>query len=411
MKSARPLALGAAVTSLMLVAACGESSGGDAETLDLWLPPQANIANASDWDPILAGFEEEHGVDVTVRLIPWDNYEEAYLTGITGGEGPDVGLMYSSMMADYLAQEVLVPFDDYLPQSNPPDYLYLDEGRVDGQQVAVPLVVGGARVLYYNADLLAAAGIDEPPSTWDEFLDDAGALADAGITPLVQPWGGHPGMLNENFFPLLWQAGGELFSDDGATTAFNSPEGAAAAGFLREMMDAGILSESTLSMNPDDAEAQFLAGESAFIFSSDARYDSFDDAGFELGLVASLENETRATFVAADALVMLEKCPDKQLCTDLVTYITSPEQMVQFHELAPYPPLSTDEEYTAPEIFRDIYEEEGLLRGLPIVPGSVGVYNALHANLQQMLLGQKTPEQALADAATEGDRALATAQR
>lgn len=410
MKANRAAILLAAATGVGLAAACGGSAG-EADSLDLWLPPQANIANASDWDPILADFEADRSVEVNVRIIPWENYEEAYLTGITGGEGPDVGLMYSSMMADYLAQDVLVPFDEYLSNADVPDYLYLEEGAVAGQQVAIPLVVGGVRVLYYNADLLAEAGINEPPATWNEFLDAAAQLTDAGITPLVQPWGGHSGMLNENFFPLLWQADGELFSEDGSATAFNSSEGEEAAGFLQELMDTGALSAATLSMNPDDAESQFIAGEAAFIFSSDARYDNFSDGGFEVGLVASLENQTRSTFVAADALVMLDQCPDKQLCTDLVTYITSPEQMVQFHELAPYPPLSTGEEYTAPEIFRDIYEEEGLLQSLPIVPGSVGVYNALHANLQQMLLGQKTPEQALADAADEGDRALETAQR
>ncbi|WP_420114739.1 extracellular solute-binding protein [Pseudactinotalea sp.] len=409
-RTTRPV-LTTMVAITLAVAACGSPGDDGVDSLDLWLPPQANISDASDWAPILQAFEDEHGVQVDVRIIPWDSYEEAYLTGITGGEGPDVGLMYSSMLADYHAQGAVVPFDDYLPHSDAPDYLYLDQGQVDGQQVAIPLVVGGVRVLYYNADLLREAGIEDPPTTWEEFREASQQLHDAGIAPLLQPWGHHSGMLNENFYPFLWQAGGELFTEDGTATAFNSPAGLEAAEYLWELRESGIMSEAVTSLIADNAEAAFARGDIAFLLSSDARYSNLQEGGFEFGFVASLEHRTRATFVAADALVMLDKCQDKQLCTDLVTYITSPEQMAQFHGLAPYPPLTEGAEYIAPRVFEEAYADTEMLRTLPIVPGSVSVYSALHANLQQMMLGQKTPAQALADAAEEGDRALETAQR
>ncbi|NDL59213.1 extracellular solute-binding protein [Phytoactinopolyspora mesophila] len=410
MKRSRSTMLSAAVIGTVGLTACGGGEGGDVDSLALWLPPQANISDASDWAPILENFEDEHGVDVNVRIIPWENYEEAYLTGITGGEGPDVGLMYAEMIGDYHSQGALVPFDDYLPNSDAPDYLYLDEGQVGGEQVAIPLVVGGARVLYYNADLLGEAGVDEPPQTWMEFLEACQRLLDAGITPVQQPWGGHPGMLNETFFPLLWQAGGELFNEEGTATAFDSAEGLAAAEFLWELRESGIMTEAVTSLIGDDVEAQFTQGQTAFVFSSDARYPNFEEGDFELGFVDSLEGQTRATFVAADALVMLDKCPDKQLCADLVAYITSPEQMAQFHQLAPYPPLTEGAEYVGPQVFESFYAQPEIQRSLPIVAGSSSVYNALHTNLQQMMLGQKSPEQALTDAAEAGDRALENAQ-
>ncbi|UFU06435.1 extracellular solute-binding protein [Ruania halotolerans] len=412
MKRTRPIVLGAALTSVTLVAACaGAGEDTEVSSLDLWLPPHGDFSNASEWDPILAAFEEEHGIDVNVRMIPWENYEEAYLTGITGGEGPDVGLMYAEMIGDYHAQGALVPFDEYLPNSDAPDYLYLDQGQVDGEQIAVPLVVGGARVLYYNADLLAQAGIEEPPGTWDEFLEAGRQLRDAGITPAEQAWSGHPGILNDNFYPMLWQAGGELFTEDGSATAFNSPEGVAAAEFLWELRDSEILSEAVTSLVQGDVQSNFANGQTAFMFGSDAHFPTFDAGDFELGLIGPLEGETRETFIAADALVLLEQCPDRQLCTDLVTYITSPDQMAEFHELAPYPPITAGAEYVAPQIFEEMYAQSDLFNGLPIVAGSSAVYNTLLTNLQQMMLGEKTPEQALADAATSGDQALETAQQ
>ena len=46
-------------------------------------------------------------------------------------------------------------------------------------------LAASARLLFYNTDLFAQAGIDEPPATWDELLDDVQALKEAGITPII----------------------------------------------------------------------------------------------------------------------------------------------------------------------------------------------------------------------------------
>ena len=56
--------------------------------------------------------------------------------------------------------------------------------QVDGEQYGVPYTFGLVG-FFYNKDLFAQAGIDEPPATWDEFLADVQALKDAGITPIA----------------------------------------------------------------------------------------------------------------------------------------------------------------------------------------------------------------------------------
>src|SRR5690606_25592127 len=56
--------------------------------------------------------------------------------------------------------------------------------EVDGGLYAVPFDLGMVG-FWYNKDLFAQAGIDAPPETWDEFLEDVQALKDAGITPIA----------------------------------------------------------------------------------------------------------------------------------------------------------------------------------------------------------------------------------
>ena len=54
----------------------------------------------------------------------------------------------------------------------------LEITSADGATYGIPLNAY-ALGLAYNKDLLAAAGIDAPPATWEELIEDAVALTDA----------------------------------------------------------------------------------------------------------------------------------------------------------------------------------------------------------------------------------------
>jgi len=405
------------VTTTLLLVGCGGGAQATPDTLEIWLPTAFASASSTDekavWTEILAPFEEEHGVSVNLTLIPWASYEEKYLTGISSGEGPAVGYMYTEMMGDYVANGALVAFDEYLSDAAAEKMLYLPQGQIQGEQYAMPFVVGGMRVLWANTDLLAQAGIDDLPQTWDDLLEDSQMLLDAGITPMLQEWGAPDrGMLNHTFFPLLWQAGGEILTEDGSKTAFNSPEGIEAAEFLMELLEKGYMPSSVSGLNGDEVKAAFLSGQTAFMYGSDGTLPELEGTGIKADFVPSLAGKQEGTFVASDALVMLQACPDKQLCTELVEHILDAPQMTLFHErIVAYPPITTDEEADPTSAFAAAYEEKSDdLRSLPIAAGGAAVYNSLYQNLQQMILGQKSPEEALRDAATAGDAALESAR-
>ncbi|WP_084620704.1 ABC transporter substrate-binding protein [Agromyces italicus] len=416
------LLLSAAALSATALVVSGCSSGGDAgagdvESLNLWLPTpfgaESTSVESDAWDEILAPFEEEQSVDVDVTLIPWADYETKYLTGVSSDDGPDLGYMYGEMMGDYIVNGAIVPFDEYLDPAAVENMLYVDQGKVDGEQYALPFVVGGMRILWANMDLLSAAGVSEIPTTWDDFLSVSEKVTASGKTALLQSWGAPDrGMLNSSFFPLLWQAGGQILTDDGSKTAFNSEAGIAAANYLMTLLESGAMPSSVTGLTNDEVKSAFYGGETAFMFGTDGQLGEITDSGINADFIPSLEGEQRGTFVASDSLVLFDACPDKQLCTDLAEFILSGAQMTQFHEnIVAYPPIGLDEEGDSENPFIPVYAENAdILHSLPVAAGSAGVYNSLYTNLQQMLLGQKTPEQALEDAAGEGDSSLQAAQ-
>jgi multiple sugar transport system substrate-binding protein len=407
--------IGAIGVVAIAIALVGCSAGADApsvsvKTLKLWMPPfgSTETADSALWADILAPFEEETGVKVETTIVPWETFEDKYLTGVAAGTGPDVGYMYSTMIGDYVTRGILEPFDKYLSDEDRANYLFLDKGLVNNEQYSMPIVVGGAKVLYYNKDILAQAGV-EAPATWDEFVTASLAVKASGVTPLVQQWGAPAfGAMNATFAPFLYQAGGKFFSDDGTKTAFNSPEGVKAAEFLYSLKEQGILDPSTTGQDEAQATQQFLDGKAAFLISADGTFAKASDAGLNFGFVNSLEEKQQGTFVAADTLVMFKTCPDMKLCTKLTNFMLSGPSMEKFHTVLAYPPVAKDEAYAGIAEFKDLYSVHGdILIPLPVVVGGGPVYDVLYTNLQQMMLGKKTPMEALQDAANAGDAALA----
>ncbi|GAB77971.1 carbohydrate ABC transporter substrate-binding protein, CUT1 family [Austwickia chelonae] len=404
----------AALTALTLLApglaACSGSTGtsGKMESLTVWVPPLASDnQDKAMWDEIVKPFADEHKVKVDVTVVPWDSYETKYMTGVTSGKGPDVGYMYFEMLGDYISRKKVVDLDSHLSDTQKSNLIFLDKGKIREKQYALPFAVGGARVMFYNKDLLAKADA-QPPTTWEEFLAVCEKLKNAGVTPFVGAWGDPSrGTLNAQFFPFLWQAGGELFNAEGTATRFDSPEAIRAATFINDLKTKGYLPAEATGTTPDTAHKEFHTGKAAFMLDTEAHAPQLKKAGLNYGFTASLKDRREGTFIATDSLVMLDKCADKKLCASLMDFLTKGPQADKFRERMHFPPIGKDAKKAYDKEFADIYtEQKDILHALPVITNGAPAYNALYKNLQQMLGGEKTPEQAMKDAAKEGNAAL-----
>lgn len=385
--------------------------GGEKTKLVLWMPPFGTEESLDKevWGEILKPFEEENNAQVSIEIVPWSNYEEKYLTGISSGQGPDVGYMYMEMINDYIKAGAITPFDEYLTAEDKDNFYYLDKGVIDGKQYAMPIVVGSARVMFYNKAILDEAGIGEVPKTWEQFKEACQKVADVGKTPFLQQWGDKSkGAMNAIFFPYLWQAGGEIFNEDGTAAAFDSEAGLRAAQFLADLrFTDGFMPESITSMSEDQVFGEFKAGNVAFVMGPTNQGTNFTDAGVDWGFFTSLKDQKMGTFASADSLVLVSASKNKDLAVKMVKYMLSGPSMTKFHEMAAFPPIAKDEEYHDDPLFKAVYEDDkDALVTLPAVQGSAAVYDNLYKNLQLMMLGQLTPEEALQNAADYANNTL-----
>jgi multiple sugar transport system substrate-binding protein len=185
------------------------------------------------------------------------------ITQIAGGNAPDVAYVDSGSVEDFASRGALVNLDNYIAGSDvvDPD-AYIEGFRAaadfEGSMFGLPYD-GETTGLFYRTDIFEANGIDGPPATWEEFEQTAAAL-----TNEEEKTYGFIVFAPESayyWYPWLWQAGGDLLSEDGQEIAFDSPEGQQAAEFyigLREYSPADYLNS-----NSWDGRVAFATGKVA----------------------------------------------------------------------------------------------------------------------------------------------------
>ena len=402
--------------------ACGtsktsSSTSGQKVTLNLCHPPYGtkDVLDADMWKPVLEKFEKENNCKINLTIVPWDNYEEKYMTGITGKVGPDVGYMYAEMLPSFIEMGALQPIDKYITDADKANYIYYDKGFMYGKQYGLPIVVGAPRVLYYNKDILDKLG-EKAPTTWEDFerickeaTKDTNGDGKIDQWGYAAGWGGKAyGDLNENFDPFLWQAGGDLYSADNKTVAFNSEAGKKAADFLYKLKftDKVIPTDATGLTEGEALSNYFGTGKAAFyICSTNTAAKAFKDyPKLKWGFTTSLKDVKRGTFIAADQLVLMSSTKYPELSAKLMKYLVSKESMTRFHQYNQFPPVTKDEDYHGDPAFKDVFTNDtDALVALKPAPYGFKVYDYLYKELQSMMMGQKTPEQALSESEKYGN--------
>lgn len=390
----------AMITASMIIGAVPVSASA-AEELTFWFPTFAEadgeVTDADFWAEVMAPWEEENNCKVNVEIIPWDNYEEKYLSGTTSKNGPDVGYMYMEMFYDYIENGLLTDIDAYFTEDEKENYLYYDLGNFMDGQYALPVVVGNPRILVANMDILAEAGVDSVPTTTEEFFAACKAIKEnTDYTPFLQNWGkAHYGAMNEIFWPLFWSNGGEIVDADGNLT-IDSEAGLQTVEFIKELYEEGYLSETCTSN--DDTLEPFRNGEVGMVYAASSNILTVDNINWDFTPVVQ-GAESAETFVAADSLVLFDSCENKELAASLMKYVTSAEVMSAFHEkVSEQPPITKDDTYNGDERFENLFTEYAdNFVSLPVFQSAASMYDYLFKNLQSMMLGEMEPADVLTD--------------
>ena len=406
-----------AVLCVGLLAGCGEdpapsTSGGsnvsgDPVELSVWVPVYQfgdGISDEDFWNEKFDAFEAEHNCVVNVEIQTWSDYATNIYTGLLSDEGPDV--VYVTETYDLIDAGLLAPLDEYLTEEDFEKYVYLDQGAYnsEGQLCTFPMMAGNPCVIFYNMDMLEAAGITELPSTWDEFMDVCLTLKEANpdVWPFISSWGATNGVsaMLAGFWPFFFQAGGTVLDEEGNLN-LDSEETLEALTYINSFKENGIFDDSIVSM--DDPNGKFVNGEAAIIINGTGNASTFTEEGINWQCQLGLEGPGGlATNMSVDSLAISSYCENKELAAELIKYMTSAEVMDDYHEqIYGMPSLTTDATYTEPEQFQSMYEEySDVMYAVPSYEGSATFADVFQQNVQGMLMGQLTPQEVIDESMT-----------
>jgi len=189
-RSTRLVALGlSAGLAAVALAGCAPSSGdgeGDGVTLTWWHNATSGPLPAV-WEEVANEFEEAHP-GVTVEQTGYQN-EELQRTlipnALASGDAPDLFQVWpGGELRDQVENEYLMPLDDAIPDTISSVGATVNPWQVDGKTYGIPFTFG-IEGFWYNTEQFAQAGIDAPPTTLDELVDDVAKLRAAGFTPIA----------------------------------------------------------------------------------------------------------------------------------------------------------------------------------------------------------------------------------
>ena len=247
------------------LAACGNKpvAEDDGTATVTMIAAQYGNETAAWWADFEAKFEAANeNIDLVVDVVSWNDIYTVVNTRIANGEAPD--LLNIDGFADYQADGLLLPASEWVSEETYAKFFdsFLEQSVVDGTVWAVP-DLASARALYYNADILAAAGV-EVPTTWDELV--AACEAIKAYDPEVYPWG--VDMTTDEgqacFAYYAWNNNGGFVDADGNWT-LNSAENVEAVNFIVSMVQAGLTNTDPTTETRYDLQEMFASGKVAMM--------------------------------------------------------------------------------------------------------------------------------------------------
>lgn len=406
-------ALGAVTLVGTGLAACSSgssdtSASGGKQTYTWWDPYPQHDAS-SDWGKRVAACGDEAGVSLERTAYDTTALTNQALLAGQEGTAPDIILLDNPAVSTLADTGMLNTMEDLDFDTSAIDPNLLAAGQQDGKTYGIP-VGANTLAIYYNKDVLDAAGVDPTSITdWaalDDALDKVTASGKKGIT--FAGIGTEEGSFQ--FLPWFWGAGADLKSLD-------SPEAVAALTLWTGWVKDGTAPNSVIQNSQNTTWEEFLTGDFGFGVNGTWQINSAAKADFTTGVIAiPAEDGGAAPAPTGGEFITLPVQKDEARYTTtqkIVSCMTTTDGFVKTGDTFAYyiPPTSAGQDAI-------LAEHPDLKPWVEAVKAAKGrtsdnlgtdypkISEQLWTAVQEALSGAATPEDALKKAQTNAVKAI-----
>ncbi|MXU66889.1 extracellular solute-binding protein [Oceanomicrobium pacificus] len=415
-----------------LAAMAGQAPAGEFDGITL----QAKLIGGQQYEGLyarIAEWEAETGakVDVISKKNHFELDKEFKSDLAAGTLGWCVGSNHSSFAAQY--PNLYTDLTPYLSAEDIAAFVpaNISASKIGDALVMLPRAQFDVSVLYY----LKAVYEDEgnktaykektgrdlaPPDTWEEFKEQAIFFADPPNFYGTQ-YAGKDEAIVGRFYELVVAEGGALFNEDWSP-AFNSDAGKRALQWFVDLYDAGAVPPGTTSYLWDDLGQGFASGTIALNLDWPGWAGFFNDpdsskAAGNVGVKVQPAGSSgkRTGWSGHHGFSVTESCEHKEAAASLVAWLTNEDSQKLESAGGSLPTRSAVWEHVLQEAQSDPFRAEAIAAfqagaehafPAPQTPEWIEATNLIYPELQAAILGDKTVDEALADAAEAVDEMM-----
>lgn len=319
-------ALAGAVTAALLVAGCspGETDSGEGIVLTCTVCADSPTDVFAQYNHELTmRFNEEYEGQYRIEILPpvgsQDEAGEAYRRLALAGNLPDLFSADVNLVTQLESSAQFMDFQPFLDAE--PEFANsfyngtLEKGSTGTLVIPEQRSIAG---VFYNTAVLEAAGISDPPTTWEGLLAAGEAIKSAGLTPLA---------VDGAWITVLWlshligtQDGGAEYlngllaeREDAAGDFASNSLWVEAVEFLRDLHVDGFVNEDAFHGEFLQANALYVAGEAASIVNGPWQADLIEDPSvLETTVNVPAPGDGIIVFTGAVGWVSTADTPEKQ---------------------------------------------------------------------------------------------------
>ena len=397
------------IAALLLMTAV--SSPAFAQTTVKYMTFSAAPDHIVELEATIAAFEAAHpDIDVQYETQAYNDYFTKLQTVIAAGQAPDafelnyenfVGFANKGALADLsplIAADTGFSTAIYNPTA-------LGAFAQDGKQYGLVESFSNV-VLFYNKDLFDKAGIAYPAAdwTWKEELGAAQKLTDAnaGI------WGDLAPIQFWEFYKTIVQNGGAMFNADKTEVTLDSPQNVETLQWMVDKVSKYHVTPSDVEMAGQSDGDLFKGGKIAMLRTGIWMFADFTaNAKFNWDIQLEPGNTAKAHHFFANGVAVSATSPNAAAAYEWLKFLTSSKEAVDIRIKAGWElPAVSDPAYVQGYLDQPIpASRDVVFKALDtaVTPPVIGNWSQLTdivgKELEAAKLGQKTPQQALTDAA------------
>ncbi|MDF2540106.1 MAG: cycB 5 [Herbinix sp.] len=343
--------------------------------------------------------DSQSNITVEAKYVPFADFKKQLSIGASANELPDIVIQDNPDTAAYASMGIFADisgkFDVSTYYPGP-----VNSCTLDGKLYGVPFGSNDL-LLYYNKDMLEAAGC-QVPTTWDELLDAAKKCTKDNVYGFA-----HSSVQNEegtfNFLTWVWSTGATAYE-------MNSEGGIKALAMAKNLIDSGAMPKEAINWTQGDTMNQFISGNLAMMINGTWQVPTMREQVPDLnwGVAPIPMDKQQASGLGGENYSVIAG-GNEAAAIEFLKFATQKEQCLSMVNAMGY--ISSDstiakDQFSGDEVYEAFVEEMQYANARGPLAEWPEISNAISLAFNEVMAGAGTPEDAAAKAQTTIDTIL-----